>query len=267
LLLGYGADPNAMAKNDLTKYGALTALIAAAMYKGNAETVRELLAGGANIEARDMEGATALMQASTKGNVEVVKALLAGGADVNAKSSQGETSALMMAAGNGRLETTRVLLASGADVNAKAGKTALMLAAGALLDPPGGNTYISSGDPATNYNHDGVVRLLIQSGADPNTKTDKGETALMFAAINNRTTAVRSLLNAGAEIDTKDDVVGYTALMHAAERGHTETVKELIKAGADLNARNKNNDTALTLAEKSKQDVVVKLLEVAGAVH
>src|SRR5258708_33084283 len=144
----------------------------------------------------------------------------------------------MMAAGNGRIETAGVLLTAGADLNAKtkAGRNALMDAAGALVDPPGSKMYLSSGDPATNYNHDGVVKLLIQSGADPNAKTTKSETALMFAAISNRTTAVRSLLNVGAEVGAKDEVVGYTALMHAAGRGNTEMVTELIKSGGDVNA-------------------------------
>ncbi len=61
------------------------------------------------------------------GNLEVVEALLARGADINAKNKGGET-ALFKAAASGKLNTVRTLLAGRADINAKNkdGKTALM---------------------------------------------------------------------------------------------------------------------------------------------
>ena len=67
------------------------------------------------------------MMASQQGHLDVVQALLAKGADVNAKDNDGAT-ALMLASQNGHLDVVQALLAKGADVNAKAndGVTALI---------------------------------------------------------------------------------------------------------------------------------------------
>jgi ankyrin repeat protein len=60
---------------------------------------------------------------------EMVKALIDKGADVNAKDKDGQT-ALMLAAGGGYTEIVKALIEKGADVNAKnnTGDTALSLA-------------------------------------------------------------------------------------------------------------------------------------------
>ena len=70
------------------------------------------------------------MVAAFYGRKEIVELLLSKGADVNAKDSKGET-ALMVAAFYGRKETVELLLSKGADVNAKdnEGKTALISSA------------------------------------------------------------------------------------------------------------------------------------------
>jgi hypothetical protein len=69
------------------------------------------------------------MIASSRGNLESVKALIEGGASVDRKSNAGETS-LMLAVYNKHIEVVRVLLAAGADRNlaSKAGHTAVSLA-------------------------------------------------------------------------------------------------------------------------------------------
>src|SRR5208283_1893942 len=67
---------------------------------------------GANDKNRE------LMQAAEKGQLEEVTRLLNEGADVNAKDQQGKT-ALILAASKGQLPVTKLLLDKGADVNAK----------------------------------------------------------------------------------------------------------------------------------------------------
>ncbi|MBT7909819.1 MAG: hypothetical protein HN607_04730 [Verrucomicrobia bacterium] len=57
-------------------------------------------------------------KAAGAGNIEAVKQHLAGGADVNAKNQYGSTP-LHFAAGYGRNEMAELLIAAGADVNAK----------------------------------------------------------------------------------------------------------------------------------------------------
>src|SRR6185437_4305437 len=50
-----------------------------------------LLANGAELEARDVEGATPLIRAAEFGNSDVVKVLLDHGADIEARDNNGQT--------------------------------------------------------------------------------------------------------------------------------------------------------------------------------
>src|SRR5712692_416014 len=94
-----------------------TDLIQAAS-KGNAAQVRNLLAKGADVAAKNWLGITALIGAAVNGHTAIVEVLLAQGADLEARDDEGKT-ALMWAAAEGNIDTAEVLLAKGADVNAK----------------------------------------------------------------------------------------------------------------------------------------------------
>jgi len=81
---------------------------------------------------------------------------------------------------------------------------------------------------------------LLEAGADVNWKADddwdiqglgRGWTALMIAVIHGHADAVKTLLDAGADVNAEDENGG-TALMHGARRGHTEIVDMLKQAGA-----------------------------------
>ena len=98
---------------------------------GEMTAVKELLEKGANVNARDEAGRTALLWvAPAKDNPEMVKFLIAKGAEVNAADNAGET-ALMIAAGQSNPGILTALLEAGAEVNTqnKVGGTALMAAA------------------------------------------------------------------------------------------------------------------------------------------
>jgi ankyrin repeat protein len=78
------------------------------------EEVKTLLAkGGDDLNAKNMNGHTALKQAVFKGHLEVVKFLIDRGADVNIKDECGET-AFMKAATMGDLEIEKFLISKGA---------------------------------------------------------------------------------------------------------------------------------------------------------
>ena len=79
---------------------------------GNTDTVKALLAKGADVNAKDKLGNTALFCAVKSGNIETVQALLAKGADVNAKNIIGEPP-LVWAAKNGHTAPVQALLAKG----------------------------------------------------------------------------------------------------------------------------------------------------------
>jgi len=92
----------------------------------NIAELSHLLASGAEINARDPRGYSALMLAAYAGHYEAFEYLLQQGADPNSKDSAGN-SVLMGAAFKGQLEMVRQLLLVGADANAQnhAGLTAL----------------------------------------------------------------------------------------------------------------------------------------------
>jgi uncharacterized protein len=135
-------------------------------------SVRLLLDSGANIEARDEEGDTPLIQAASYGQTETFKLLLERGAKINVRDRQGMTPliaaacACAVATMNSTYDIMKILLERGANVNARTreGKTALMMAAG------------SPDDAAS-------VKLLLSKGADPLAKDDQGKTAISFARL------------------------------------------------------------------------------------
>jgi len=112
-LIDKGANVNAKDKSGFT------ALMLAAQ-KGKFEIFKELYRLGATVDAKSKDGITALMVASTKGNEDIVEYLCDNerDPDVNAKSKDGYT-ALMFACEKGNLKIVRELLTSGADPRLK----------------------------------------------------------------------------------------------------------------------------------------------------
>lgn len=88
---------------------------------GHTDVVLALIAAGADLDLKDKRddgGITALIEASKWSHMDTIRALLAAGANVNAKDVGGET-ALYIAARDGHVEVVAELLAAGATVNAK----------------------------------------------------------------------------------------------------------------------------------------------------
>jgi ankyrin repeat protein len=77
----------------------------------------------------------------------------------------------------------------------------------------------------------------LKAGADPNTTSPEGETALMSAARSGDRGSVLALLDRGAEVNARENWLGETALMWAAGEDHPDVVAALIDRGADLNLR------------------------------
>jgi uncharacterized protein len=88
-----------------------------AVYRDDLQTAQLLIGAGARVSVTNRSGITPLAMACLYGNVKMIETLLAAGADAKERGPNGETS-LMMAARNGNAEAIRVLLAAGADVNA-----------------------------------------------------------------------------------------------------------------------------------------------------
>ena len=104
----------------------------------NIETVKLLIAAGANVNLQHNDGWSALMLAARysniDSNIETVKLLIEAGANINLQENNG-WSALMMAAGNSNtdsnIETVKLLIQAGANINLQQnnGWSALMIAA------------------------------------------------------------------------------------------------------------------------------------------
>ena len=110
-----------------------------------------------------------------------------------------------------------------------------------------------------------VVTLLIKAGADVNTKSEDGVTALYMAAFGNENPEVLTvLIEAGADVNWN---FGGTALMGAATNNENpEVFTVLIKAGADVNAKGRDDMTPLLVAAVSNVNPeVITLLIRAGA--
>lgn len=190
---------------------------------GNLAQVRLLLAGGADANIVDESGWTPLMHAADSGFAGIVEELLSSGARANAKSPRGSR-ALTLAVLRRHIPIARALVAAGADVNAPngAGDTPILIAskfehviarrsgrlslAGAV---PGGTGRVTAGglpggafETIANREPE-LVEVLLDAGADPNSRDKDGLTPLMFAAGQGRLDLVKLLLARGADVNTK----------------------------------------------------------------
>jgi len=106
-----------------------------------------------------------------------------------------------------------------------------------------------------------VVSLLLSLKADPNVKGVGGYTSLHLARDKD---TVRLLLEAGANIDSKDNEDS-TPLQYAVHSGNVEIVEMLIRAGANVNTQNSHGWTPLHNSINKGYADVVRVLLNAGA--
>ncbi len=115
-------------------------------------------------------------------------------------------------------------------------------------------SYVQLGKAAT-------VRKMLEKGADPDEKDEKGRTSLHWAAQEAFLGIIRGLIRSGARINVSDDL-GFTPLAIAAGTGHEAIVRELLNAGASPVIRNPAdaNRTVLHVACSWERAGVVKAL-------
>ena len=254
-----------------------TPLMYAALY-ADAALLRRLIVQGANINAADKCGATALMWAA--GDLGKVRLLVDHGAQVDARSDLGRTPLLIAATYVGNTDVVKYLLKSGAKITERDefGETVLtsaskrgdvqlvatLLQAGA--DPQRGGGFVGR-TPLAWAAEEGnleTVALLLKHGAS---RDPKGlNMALFNAAVRGPSTAVKLLIDQGADVNAPSGFAGYTPLMGAAYSEHvsSETVRLLLDQGAQKQTTSATGETALQVARKRGRTEIVSLLEGSG---
>jgi ankyrin repeat protein len=186
-----------------------------AVYHNEVELVEQLIAAGAEVQAKNDYGATPMSEAAVVGNVQVLHKLLAAGADVESPNADGQT-ALMILARTSNVEAAKLLLKRGAKVDVRErwrGQTALMWAA-------------AEAQPA-------MVKLLLDHDADVNARSNVNQWERQVTA-----EPRMQARPAG----------GFTPLLYAARRGCAECARLLVKAGADVNLTDPDGVSPLLLA-------------------
>jgi ankyrin repeat protein len=164
--------------------------VADAAMKGDTAAVRKLLLAKADVNATQVDGATALHWAVYRDDVEMAEMLLRAGANVKTANREG-TTPLFMAALYGNPAMIARLIKAGADPKERGpnGETTVMFAA-------------RNGNPA-------AIKVLVAAGADVNAKERlRATTALMWAAEQGHAPAVRTLVELGAEVGATSGPAG-----------------------------------------------------------
>ena len=198
--------------------------------------IAELLVGlGADIDAPDSDGMTPLVHAALRKHVPTVKKLVALGADIEKPGSHGYPP-LAMAIEESEFEVAKALMEAGANINTPVGPdklTPLMIAA-SKVSPGEGSIFL----PGSTRPID-IARALINEGADVNAQSKEGVTALMIAAARNVAPMIGLLLQAGANPDLKSEL-GQTAADIAKQNGASAAGKALRLVGSATSTTKSN---------------------------
>jgi ankyrin repeat protein len=226
--------------------------------KDDQSDVSQLLLGVQNTFSDDLKGLLLLHRPSSNGDEAVTRAFIAMGADVNAYSYEGDM-ALHRAARYGHLKIVRLLLDHGALLEALYNRWNQTL----------GITPLGIAVLMKNYR---TIQLLLDEGA--NVEHDSGGrwgTPLMLAVQSGQVDIARLLLDHGADPNTKSDSDTAANALDAAFRLYTcdlnilDTVQLLIKKGANIEAKNTNGESALCKAVGRGWVKAVSLLLECGA--
>lgn len=218
-----------------------TALIHNAVHKAGIDCFRYLLAQGADINAQNNNGDTALLCSVRQDNIPAIKYLLEQGACSSLKDSSGQN-ALHISVKNRSMESVKWLVQSGMYLNSKDknGNTALALS-------------LSDEEDIS------IPTYLISKNANLKAQNDKGETALMLSIKKGyRTTAV-NLISKDANLDAINQH-GDTALALAVKYADLSLVQFLIKHNANIETTG-NNHNVFYWAKISGRHDIVKYME------
>lgn len=195
--------------------------VADAAQRGDVELLQTLLREGADVNAAQGDGMTALHWAAMRGRVDMIQALLYAGSNLESTTRLGAYTPLHLASKDGRAEAVAALLDGGSKANAltQTGATPLHFAA-------------ASG------NADAVSALLAKGAELDAQEMANGQTPLVFAAAAGRIEAVNVLIAAGADITLATNVIDFVEKSESdgAARGRRQELTAAIRK-AEAQAR------------------------------
>ena len=268
-----------------------------------------------NIHSRDSAGRTPLHIAVTEqAPAEIIQYILSLGADVNAHDKNGNTALHTAAAGNFK-QNGEILLAAGADVFSPnvAGESVLHIALTRLEGREDwilNSDIIKSADGAGNtplhfaaqWNLVSVIPQILEKGGDINARNSSGETPLFNAARADSPEMIAALLSANhgpaADLNARNflgdsvlysgirwharnsvsmlidtdvrtnnrrllnakNLAGRTVMHEAAASGDSELLRMVLQAGADVNAADETGATPLMDAVNADNFTAVEML-------
>ena len=213
--------------------------------------IRQLIADGVDVNARDEYGATPLHYAARNSvELSIVEVLIAAGADVNARDEYDDTPLHDAVWNNEEMSIVEALIAAGADVNARGEYGATPLHG-----------------VAWNNNGVSIVEALIVAGADVNARDEYGDTPLHSVARHGREALIAEMLvAAGTDGIVRYEHDGAPSHYAAGYGGELSIVEALIAAGSDVNARGEYDMTPLHVAAAyTDGPSIVEALIAAGA--
>ena len=221
-----------------------------AVKAGTLNSARALLDQGADVDAPEVDGTTALHWAVHRDDHEIATLLIRAGADATA-TNRYAVSPIALACTNGSADMIERLLAAGADPNRSLpeGETALMTAA--------------------RTGRVDAVTLLIGHGALVDAAEEwQGQTALMWAAAEGHVAVVRALIDHGANVEARSGRPGrvppdgFTAFLFAVRGGHVDAARVLVESGANVNETAPDGSSALVVAVDNRNyELAAWLLE------
>jgi ankyrin repeat protein len=247
-LLASGADPNAPAP-----VGSVMQTPVWAAIRAHQAAVIPLLAGaGADLNAG--RPLTPLVAAVNSNQADLVAALIAAGADVDRPDNAHQTP-LLKAVLNQSVEMVETLIRAGADPN--------------LIPLKQAHETVSNYSPLQLAGLQGDRRLLnVLSNAGGTAAEDLDATLLCSAAGQGDRNQVAKLLDDGVDVNAARDAQHQTPLICAAIHGKTAIVKYLLQRGADPNlpgGAKRDGESPLIAAALSGRVEVVQALMEAGA--
>lgn len=205
-----------------------------AVYAGDVDRVKALIAGGADVSVANNYGSNAMQLAAEVANTDILKLLLDAGANADSPNPEGQT-ALMLVARTGNVDAAKLLVDHGANVNAieQWGLQSALMWASARRHSQMMDYLLEGGADidAQSINRD-YRRHLTKEGRAKSLDAG-GLTPLLYAVRENCLGCIDVLVKHEVDLD-KPDPEGVSPLSLAVMNSHWDAAKKLIEAGADV---------------------------------